>query len=80
MDPCGWNKINRHSHDFIRSSRSNGKEFSAFMGGLDEKVVSDDFNGCSVTAVMGGLNWTSQKSRSPRISQLNVPQSWVQSN
>ncbi|NTW95923.1 MAG: cell wall-active antibiotics response protein [Erysipelotrichaceae bacterium] len=50
----GWSKINRHSHDFIRSSHSNGKEFSAFMGGLDEKVVSDDFNGCSVTAVMGG--------------------------
>jgi len=50
----GWTKINRHSHDFIRPSRSNGKEFSAFMGGLEEKVVSDDFKGCSITAIMGG--------------------------
>jgi len=50
----GWSSINRHTHGFIRPSRHNGKEFSAFMGGLDEKVISDDFKGCSVTAVMGG--------------------------
>lgn len=50
----GWSGISRHRHDVIRPSRRNGKDFSAFMGGLDEKIVSDDFKGCSITAVMGG--------------------------
>ncbi|KAF0227023.1 MAG: hypothetical protein FD133_701 [Erysipelotrichaceae bacterium] len=50
----GWTRINRHTHDFIRPTRSNGKEFSAFMGGLDERVISEDFKGCSVSAIMGG--------------------------
>jgi len=50
----GWTNISRHRHDFIRPSRNNGKDLSAFMGGLDEKIVSDDFKGCSITAVMGG--------------------------
>ncbi len=50
----GWSSINRHTHGLIRSSRHNGKEFSAFMGGLEEKVIADDFKGCRVSAVMGG--------------------------
>ena len=50
----GWTRINRHTHDLVRPTRSNGKEFSAFMKGLDEIVISDDFKGCSVSAIMGG--------------------------
>ncbi len=49
----GWSGINRHTHGLNRTSRRNDKEFSAFMGGLDEKIISDDFKGCSITAVMG---------------------------
>jgi predicted membrane protein len=50
----GWTKITRRSSNFVKTSKHNGREFSAFMGGLDEKVISDDFKGCSITAIMGG--------------------------
>lgn len=73
----GWTKINRHTHDFIRPSRSNGKEFSAFMGGLEEKVVSDDFKGCSITAIMGGAEVDLSEVTLTRMSPLNVPPSWA---
>lgn len=49
----GWTKISRHAHEFTNVSK-NKKDFSALMGGLDEKVISDDFKGCSISAIMGG--------------------------
>jgi predicted membrane protein len=50
----GWTKITRRSSTLIKPSKHNGREFSAFMGGMDEKVFSEDFKGCNITAIMGG--------------------------
>lgn len=51
----GWVKVNRYATHFARTTRFSGNEFSAFLGGLDEKVSSDDFKGCRISAVLGGV-------------------------